>query len=108
MGTETSRSRVGSRACAQDTAAAGVVGNAEAWQSAAANSEAFLANMLERPEEVMPTRAGHGPVAIVSLADYGSLKEPAYLLQNRANARRLLTSITRLDYGRGRARKLTN
>lgn len=57
-------------------------------------------------EEVVITRAGHEPVVIVSLADYQSLKETAYLLQNPANARRLLTSIKRLESGRGKARDL--
>jgi len=52
-------------------------------------------------EEVVVTRAGHGPVVIVSLADYESLKEKAYLLQSPANARRLLSSIERLEDGRG-------
>ncbi|MBB2924666.1 type II toxin-antitoxin system Phd/YefM family antitoxin [Cellulomonas cellasea] len=52
-------------------------------------------------EEVVITRAGHEPVVIVSLADYESLKETAYLLQNPANARRLLASIERLEAGHG-------
>lgn len=57
-------------------------------------------------EEVVITRAGHEPVVMVSLADYQSLKETAYLLQNPANARRLLTSIKRLEGGRGKVRDL--
>lgn len=57
-------------------------------------------------EEVVITRAGHEPVVIVSLADYESLKETAYLLQNPANARRLLTSIKRLEGRRGKVREL--
>ncbi|HEY8718893.1 type II toxin-antitoxin system prevent-host-death family antitoxin [Pengzhenrongella sp.] len=52
-------------------------------------------------EEVIITRAGHEPVVIVSLADYESLKETAYLLQNPANARRLLRAIERLEAGIG-------
>lgn len=57
-------------------------------------------------EEVIVTRAGHEPVVIVSLADYESLEETAYLLQNPANARRLLASIERLESGDGTARDL--
>ena len=34
-------------------------------------------------EEVVITRAGHDPVVIVSLEDYESLKETAYLAQPR-------------------------
>jgi Txe/YoeB family toxin of toxin-antitoxin system len=50
---------------------------------------------------VVITRAGHEPVVIVSLADYESLKETAYLLRSPENARRLLGSIERLEAGRG-------
>lgn len=38
-------------------------------------------------EEVVITRAGHEPVVIVSLADFESLRETAYLLRSPANAR---------------------
>ena len=57
-------------------------------------------------EEVVVTRAGKDPVVIVSLEDYESLKETAYLLRNPANARRLFTSIERLEAGQGVARDL--
>lgn len=57
-------------------------------------------------EEVVVTRAGHEPVVIVSLQDYESLKETAYLLRSPANARRLLGSIERLESGGGSERAL--
>jgi antitoxin YefM len=57
-------------------------------------------------EEVIITRAGHDPVVMVSLDDYESLKETAYLLRNPANARRLLTSIDRLENGGGTRQEL--
>ncbi|MFJ5612990.1 type II toxin-antitoxin system Phd/YefM family antitoxin [Streptomyces sp. NPDC093221] len=57
-------------------------------------------------EEVVITRAGHDPVVIVSLADYESLKETAYLLRSPANARRLLASIDELENGGGTVREL--
>lgn len=38
---------------------------------------------------------------IVSLDDYESLKETAYLLRCPANARQLLASIDELEAGRG-------
>ena len=62
--------------------------------------------VVDDREEVVVTRAGHEPVVIVSLADYESLKETAYLLQNPANARRLLNSIDRLEAGLGVPRDL--
>ncbi|MFD9301886.1 type II toxin-antitoxin system Phd/YefM family antitoxin [Streptomyces sp. NPDC060048] len=56
-------------------------------------------------EEIVITRAGHDPVVIVSLEDYQSLKETAYLLRSPANARRLLASIDRLENGGGTVRE---
>lgn len=69
-------------------------------QSRARYAETLDAVVADR-EEVVITRSGHEPVVIVSLADYESLKETAYLLQNPANARRLLGSIERLEGGQG-------
>jgi antitoxin YefM len=65
-----------------------------------------LNSVVDDREEVVITRAGHDDVVIVSLDDYESLKETAYLLRSPENARRLLTSIDRLESGKGRARKL--
>jgi len=65
-----------------------------------------LDGVLADREEVVITRAGHEPVVILSLADYESLKETAYLLQNPANARRLLASIERLESGAGAEHEL--
>lgn len=59
-------------------------------------------------EEIVTTRAGHEPVVIVSLEDYESLKEMAYLLRNPANARRLLASIEELENGAGTVRDLAD
>jgi antitoxin YefM len=50
--------------------------------------------------------SGHEPVVIVSLDDYQSLKEAAYLLRSPENARRLLGSIDRLESGGGLVREL--
>ena len=58
-------------------------------------------------EEVVITRVGHAPVVIVSLDDYESLKETAYLLRSPKNAARLLQSIGRLESGEGAERDLS-
>ncbi|MGH3771147.1 MAG: type II toxin-antitoxin system Phd/YefM family antitoxin [Pseudonocardiaceae bacterium] len=60
-----------------------------------------LNSVVDDREEVVITRAGHEPVVIVSLDDYQSLKEMAYLVRSPANARRLLASIDRLESGSG-------
>ena len=63
--------------------------------------------VVDDREEVVITRAGHEPVVIVSLEDYQSLKETAYLLRSPENARRLLASIARLEGGEGTERELS-
>jgi len=65
-----------------------------------------LDSVVEDREEVVITRSGHEPAVIVSLDDYESLKETAYLLRSPANARRLLDSIEELESGRGASREL--
>ena len=57
-------------------------------------------------EAIVITRSGHEPAVIVSLDDYESLRETAYLLRSPANARRLLASIDELESGNGVEREL--
>jgi antitoxin YefM len=59
-------------------------------------------------EEIVITRAGHEPVVIVSLADFESLRETAYLMRSPANARRLLDSMERLEAGEGEEHELVD
>jgi antitoxin YefM len=65
-----------------------------------------LDSVVDDREEIVITRAGREPVVIVSLEDYQSLKETAYLLRSPENARRLLASIERLESGQGIPRDL--
>ncbi|WP_394937743.1 type II toxin-antitoxin system Phd/YefM family antitoxin [Psychromicrobium sp. YIM B11713] len=60
-----------------------------------------LDHVVADREEVVITRAGHEPVVIVSLADFESLRETAYLMRSPANARRLLDAMERLEDGQG-------
>lgn len=62
--------------------------------------------VVDDREEVVITRAGREPVVMVSLDDYESLKETAYLLRSPENARRLLASMERLEAGEGVERPL--
>ena len=73
-----------------------------------ANYAQTLDSVVNDREEVVITRVGHEPVVIVSLDDYESLKETAYLLRSPANAARLLQSIERLESGKGAERELVN
>ncbi|MER7884191.1 type II toxin-antitoxin system prevent-host-death family antitoxin [Streptomyces fimicarius] len=65
-----------------------------------------LSAVVDDREEVVVTRAGHEPVVIVALDEYESLKETAYQLRSPENARRLLSSIDRLESGGGTVQEL--
>ena len=64
-------------------------------QSRAHYAEVLDAVVDDR-EEIVIVRAGKEPVVIVSLDDYQSMKETAYLMRSPENARRLRESIDRL------------
>lgn len=55
---------------------------------------------------VVITRRKEDAVVMISLADYEALEETAYLLRSPRNARRLLSSLEKLNSGKGRERKL--
>lgn len=76
------------------------------YSESRANYAATLDAVIDDREEVVITRAGREPVVIVSLEEYQSLKEVAYLLRSPANARRLLDSIEELEGGDGTAHEL--
>lgn len=65
-----------------------------------------LDHVVDDREEVVITRAGHEPVVIVSLEEYESLRETAYLMRSPANARRLLDAMDRLEAGGGTEHEL--
>ena len=54
---------------------------------------------------VVITRSGALPVVMLSLEDYESMEETAYLMSNPANACRLLESIQALERGQGIVRE---
>lgn len=60
-----------------------------------------LDSVVNDREEVIITRAGHESVVMVSLDDYESLRETAYLMRSPTNARRLLDAMERLESARG-------
>ena len=66
-----------------------------------ANYAQVLESVVNDCEEVVITRAGHDPVVMVSLAEYESLKETAYLLRSPANARTLHERLARFEQGHG-------
>ena len=58
-----------------------------------------LQSVVDDREEVIIARSGHESAVIVSLDDYNSLRETAYLLRSPRNAQRLLDSIESLNTG---------
>lgn len=76
------------------------------YSESRANYAETLDAVVNDREEVVITRAGHEPVVIVSLDDYESLKETAYLLRSPENARRLINAIERLESGGGEQHEL--
>jgi antitoxin YefM len=65
-----------------------------------------LDSVVNDREEVVITRAGHEPVVMMSLAEFESLRETAYLMRSPVNARRLLDAMERLEAGTGEAHDL--
>ncbi|WP_246166522.1 type II toxin-antitoxin system Phd/YefM family antitoxin [Nocardioides psychrotolerans] len=67
-----------------------------------------LDDVVNDREEVVITRAGHESVVIVSLEDFESLRETAYLMRSPTNARRLLDAMERLEAGAGDSHDLVD
>lgn len=61
----------------------------------------ILDSVTEDRDPVIITRSGHESVVMVSLDDYESLRETAYLMRSPANARRILDAMEELDAGAG-------
>lgn len=77
--------------------------------SYSAARESFAETMdrvCDNHQPIVVTRQKQRSVVILSLEDYESLNETAYLLRSPANARRLLAATQRLDSRKGRSRKL--
>lgn len=62
--------------------------------------------VCESHEPVIITRNGQESVVMLSLEDYNSLEETAYLLRSPNNAKRLLEAIAELEAGHGTEREL--
>lgn len=64
-----------------------------------ANYARVLDDVVNDREPVTITRAGHESVVMMSLDDYSSLQESAYLMRSPANARRLFDALERVKAG---------
>jgi len=75
--------------------------NAMSYSHARANLKEAMDRVVEDHMPLLITRQNGEAVVMVSLADWRSMEETAYLLASPANARRLRESIARLKAGEG-------
>ena len=76
------------------------------YTAARANLASTMDRVCDDHEALIITRNGQQSVVMLSLDDYKSLEETAYLLRSPANAKRLLAAVEDLGSGRGKERKL--
>ena len=76
------------------------------YSTARANLASTMNRVCDNHETLIITRNGEQSVVMLSLEDFQSLEETAYLLRSPANASRLLESIKQLNEGKGVERKL--
>ncbi len=71
------------------------------YSSAREKLASTIKKVCEDHEPVIITRKRENAVVMISLEDYKSLEETAYLLRSPKSARRLLESIAELEQGGG-------
>ena len=76
------------------------------YSSAREKLAATIKKVCDDHEPVIITRKRENAVVMISLEDYKSLEETAYLLRSPKSAKRLLESIAELEKGGGKAREL--
>ena len=76
------------------------------YSSARANLAKTMDRVCDDHEPLIITRNGEQSVVLLSLEDYKSLEETAFLLRNPTNAKRLLSSVSQLAAGKGVEREL--
>jgi antitoxin YefM len=80
--------------------------DAISYSSARANLARTMDRVCNDHEALIITRNGEQAVVMLSLEDFQSLEETAYLLRNPANAKRLLSAAAQLTAGKGVERML--
>ena len=81
--------------------------DAMTYTTVRANLASTMDRVCNDHEALIITRNGKQAVVMLSLEDYKSLEETAYLLRTPANAKRLLSAATQLNAGKGVVQKLT-
>jgi antitoxin YefM len=76
------------------------------YSAARENLASTINRVCEDQAPIVITRNRDQAVVMLSLAEYESLQETAYLLRSPANAKRLIAAIETLNRGKGIKRKL--
>ena len=82
--------------------------NAITYTAARENLASTMDQVCDDHDPVIITRKRNQSVVLLSLEDYESLKETAYLLRSPVNASRLSESISELESGGGRKVSLSD
>ena len=80
--------------------------NAISYTAARENLASTMDQVCADHTPVIITRNRDQSVVMLSLEDFESLEETAYLMRSPANAKRLLEAINSLENGRGVVRKI--
>ena len=80
--------------------------NAITYTEARANLANTITRVCDDHDPVIITKKSDKSVVMISLEDYESMEETAYLLRSPKNAQRLLESIRELESGNGTEREL--
>ncbi len=80
--------------------------DAISYTVACANLSKTMRRVCNDHTTVIIIRKSESPVVMLSLEDYQSMEETAYLLRSPENARNLLESIAEFDAGKGIEHKL--
>ena len=76
------------------------------YTAARANLASTMDRVCQDHEPLIITRNGQQSVVMLSMEDYKSLEETAFLLRSPENAKRLLSAVDALGEGKGKERQL--
>ena len=76
------------------------------YTSARNNLASTMKKVCDDHDPIIVTRKNNEAVILMSLEDYESLTETAYLMQSPENVKRLIHSIEELNAGNGHEREL--
>ncbi len=76
------------------------------YTSARENFASIMDKVCRDRPPLIITRKRDQAVVMISLDDYATLEETAYLLRSPVNARRLLAAVEDLEKGKGREKKI--